>query len=193
MVISYYGYTCFKLQSGDTAIAIDPYGKGSGLTPPRFEAKVALFTDPKESNNISLTGDPHIFSTPGEYEVGGNMFTGIQGKDANPFYIEFEGIKMLHLGSKTNKEVLDLLPNFVEVVDILFVPAGSPEADLNKIIGQIDPRIIIPMQPADAKKNALETLVKELGKKSEKLDKLSIKEKDLQQDGQRLITLSPTR
>ena len=42
MVITWLGQACFKIQSGDQVVVIDPFSKEIGLTPPRFKSDVVL-------------------------------------------------------------------------------------------------------------------------------------------------------
>jgi len=191
MIISSYGLTSFKLQSGDTVVAIDPLSKGSGTQAPRFEARVALFTDPAASRDISLSGSPHIFASPGEYEVSDITFTGFETQGTTPFLIEWEGMRILHLGSVGKLALIESALDNFGTVDILFITANNSEA--HKIVAQIDPRIIVPMETADAKKGALESFIKEIGEKPERMNKLTIKARGLPTDGQRLVVLGTER
>lgn len=183
MIISSYGFTAFKLQSGDIVVAIDPPAKGA-----RFETKVALFTDPKAPLDTSLAGSPHIFAVPGEYEVSDIAFRGFPAGDATPFLIEWESMHILHLGAVSKIAAIEEMLDEIGTIDILFVVAGN--SDAQKIVSQIDPRIIIPMETENTKKNALELFAKELGEKPERMDKLTIKAKALPAEGQRLIILN---
>ena len=59
-------------------------------------------------------------------------------------------------------------------------------------MANIDPRIVVAIGDESAKKS-LDTFVKEMGEKPEKLNKLTIKKKGLPTEGQRLIVLLPER
>jgi len=190
MVVTYYGFSCFKLQSGDTVVAVDPFGKGKDLPAPRFEAQVVVFSDPNAKKDISIAGSPLLFSTPGEYESRDISFLGVGTPEGTAFYIEWEGMKLLHLGSIASKAAAEPVINTFTAVDILFV---STEVDAEKIIPQIDPRIIVPFQAEGAKKNSLDAFIKEVGEKAEKLDKLTVKAKGLPTEGQRLVVLDASR
>jgi L-ascorbate metabolism protein UlaG (beta-lactamase superfamily) len=189
MIISYYGLACFKIQSGETVLATDPYGKGTNFTPPRFEAGVIVYTDPHAKQDSLISGDPFIFSTPGEYETKNISFTGFQTPSAIPFFIEWEGMRLLHLGELGDPDELETLLDHIGTIDILFISTASAPNKLQKIVTQIDPRIVIPMQTTNAKKGSLELFLKEVGEKPEKLDKLTIKQKGLPVEGQRLVVL----
>lgn len=99
MVITYYGLSCFKVQSGDLTIAFDPPSKESDMRPPRFETHIALSSHdhPRHNGLKELSGkkgekrfiassrspkataapaveageNPLFISGPGEYEIEG--------------------------------------------------------------------------------------------------------------------------
>ena len=56
MIIQWYGQACFRIQSGQTVIFIDPFAKTIGLTPPRGEAHIVLVSHhhPDHTVNIAL-------------------------------------------------------------------------------------------------------------------------------------------
>ncbi len=188
MVCAYYGRTAFKVQSGDDVVAIDPFGKGSGLTPPRFEAHIVLLSDPAQKD-FSITGNPIVFSTPGEYEARGISFVGIPTPEGTAFFIDWEGLRLLHLGMIEKKSSIEEALEHIETVDILMISTSGSPTEAQKIVASIDPRIIIPMQGSEAKKSALESFIKEIGEKPERLDKLAVKKKGLPAEGQRLVVL----
>jgi hypothetical protein len=193
MVLTYYGFTCFKLQSGDTVVALDPFGKGSDLSSPRFETHVVALTNPDAKTNFSLTGDPMVLSTPGEYEIRGMSFMGFDTPSVTPFYIECEGIKLLTLGSITKQDAIESILDHIDTIDILLLSSAGTPTETQKLVTQIDPRIIVLMRPDGAKKGSSETMAKELGEKPEHLDKLTIKQKGLPAESQRLIILESDR
>src|SRR3989344_4698443 len=172
MVITYYGLSCFKIQSGDTVLAIDPYSKESGLVPPRFESHAVLSThDHDNHNNIealaSKEEDEGAFKItgPGEYEFRGITVRGIasfhdakggKAKGKNTIYvIEMEGMRLVHRGDYGEKELRSEVQEALGTPDILFIPVGgNPPAggggtidaeEAAKLLNQIEPRIIIPM------------------------------------------------
>ena len=91
MVITYYGLSCFKIQSGDTVLAVDPYSKESGLTPPRFEAHAVFSTHNHDNHNnieaLSSKEEGGVFKItgPGEYE-----FRGIKREDTSQIKIQLK-------------------------------------------------------------------------------------------------------
>ncbi len=176
MVITYYGISCFKVQSGDTVLAIDPYFKESGLTPPRFEANAVISstTHPNYSNPniLKITG-------PGEYEFSGICVKGISVSNKNTIYIiDWEGMKLAHMGNFNEKNLESDIQEQIGTPDILFMPVGGEntiDSEMAvKIVNQIEPRIVIPM---NYKK--VDEFLKEMGEKVSPEEKLTIKKKDL--------------
>lgn len=189
MVLSYYGFSCFKIQSGDTVLVIDPFGKGADLPAPRFETHVVAYTKPGTPPEFSLGGAPMILSTPGEYEVREIFLTGFDAAKTTPFLIEWEGIRLMHLGTLQKEAAVTPLLDHIDTIDILFISTAGFPSEAHKIISAIDPRIIIPMHGESAKKSSFDSFIKEIGEKVEKLDRLTIKQKTLPAEGQRMIIL----
>ena len=198
MHIQWYGQSCFKLQTKDTILVINPYGKECGLTPLRTRADIVVVSnDNEENNNIAaLKEDPFVINGPGEYERMGVAIKGIstyqdskegQEKGSNTIYIiNIEGIKICHLGDLGHA----LSPKQIERingVDILLAPVGEKSITISKIIdasSEIEPRLIIPMYykipKVKEKLAAIDKFLKEMGAKNEKvLPKLVIKKKNL--------------
>ena len=148
MVITYYGLSCFKIQSGDMVIAIDPFSKECGLTPPRFEAQAVLSTHNHENHNNTESlsnksarlpdGKESIFKItgPGEYEFKGILVRGIDSfhdakggkiKGKNTIYIiEWEGMRLAHMGDYGEESLRSEVQEALGTPDILFMPVGGP-------------------------------------------------------------------
>lgn len=213
MVITWLGQACFKLQSGDLTVVIDPYAKETGLTPPRFKADAVLVTHDHydHSNAESLTGDPMVIRGPGEYEVKDVYVHGIhtfhdevQGKERglNTIYkVEIEGIHIAHLGDFGEKEIRDETLEDLGDVDILLIPVGGKftiDAETAaKVVKKIEPKIAIPMHykipGLKINLDGVEDFLKEIGAtKAEAQDKLTIKKKDLAEDEKTKVVLLKT-
>ncbi|NQV13129.1 MAG: MBL fold metallo-hydrolase [Parcubacteria group bacterium] len=198
MHIQWCGQSCFKLQTKDTIVIINPYDKECGLTPLRTRADIVLASNSnKENNNIdSLKDDPFVIDGPGEYERMGVTVKGITSHQDNKegqeqglniiYIVNIEGIRICHLGNLGHT----LTPKQVERingVDILLAPVGASNISLNKIIdviGEIEPRMVIPMHYSIPKVKEklvpVDKFLAEMGAKKETaLPKLVIKKKDL--------------
>lgn len=202
MVITYYGISCFKIQSGSVVLAIDPFSKESGLNPPRFEADVVCSTqnNPLHANIETLSGNPFIVRHPGEYETKGIMIEGIAADDRVLYVIEWENMRLCHVGSLSEKNLSDEVREKIDTIDILFLPVGAGGAldaeEAVHVMNMIEPRIVIPMYYAMPGFTALpleplEKFLKEVGVSPRTEEKLTIKKKDVPSEETRIVPLTP--
>lgn len=161
MNITWYGHSCFKLQGKDVFLITDPFGKETGLKPPATSADIVTISheSPNHNNRDAIKGGPFIIDGPGEYENKKVVVKGVdslsndekgQLSSSNTIYIiTFEDIRICHLGDLGEKSLSAEQLHIIGEVDILFVPVGGSAAlnakDAGAIIGQIEPRVIIPM------------------------------------------------
>lgn len=189
MVITNYGDGCFRLQSGETSVLIDPEGN-------RLKADLTLFTstDLKEIPDDDST----VIRLPGEYEVDGIEVDGAQAmadsggdKIKICYLIRMEDIKVAVLGQISLEPSADVYDR-LEEADILILPIDkqnylSGELAV-KISKQLDPAVVIPSflkNEAEAKK-AFES-------KAEVQEKFVCKKKDLVAGKKELIILESKR
>src|SRR3989344_1604423 len=210
MVITWYGQSCFKIQSGETVVFTDPFNKEIGLTPPRGQADIVTVSHSHfDHNNCeSLSGEPLVIEGPGEYEAKKVEVKGVlswhddkEGKErgANTIYvIEIEGVKICHLGDLGQSKLTAEQVEKIDGVDILMVPVGGTytidgETAVD-IINQVEPRIVIPMHykipGLTAKLDGVDVFLKEMGApKKEAVDKLTLKKKDLPEEEPEVIVM----
>ncbi|MDP1629680.1 MAG: MBL fold metallo-hydrolase [bacterium] len=203
MVITWYGQSCFKIQAGETVLAIDPFDKSIGLTPPRFRADILLVThDHYDHNNKeSINGEPFLISGPGEYEIKGLEILGVESyhdnnlgakRGKNTIYkIEMDEIRLCHLGDLGQEKLTDKQLQNLGEIDILMIPIGGKftidGASALTVVNQIEPRIVIPMHykipGLKIDISGLNEFLKEFGAKETKPEeKLTVKKKDLPQE-----------
>jgi L-ascorbate metabolism protein UlaG (beta-lactamase superfamily) len=217
------GQSCFQISVSTSKdhsadIVIDPFDEEfTGLKLPNLSADIALVThDHKDHNNVKdVKGTPFIIDGPGEYEVKEVFIQGIpafhddkEGKEKgqNTIYlIEAEGIRFCHLGDLGQKLLTDEQLEKIDGVDVLMIPVGGEYtidfAAAQKIIGQIDPKIIIPMHfslpgPKGTPKMKLDDVskfLKAMGKPSvTPVDKLVVKDSTLPKEGaMEIVVLQP--
>ena len=201
MVITHHGGQCFKVTFGDLTLVFDPVAKGATLPPSRFGADIALVSrnhpDMNGVDEVSYGEKvPFAVTGPGEYERQGVVIQGFlsrsmyglakgQEKAINTIYaVQLEDMTLAHLGALADAELPREARESIDEIDVLFVPVGnagvlSPAA-AHELAVSLEPKIIIPMhwsgigEPA-----ALETFLKEAGNGGEKVDKLTLKKKDL--------------
>ena len=194
MVITKHGNHFFKIQFGDTTLAVNPPSKESEMKSARFGANVVLTSvrHPDYSGGEMLSsGDkaPFIISSPGEYEAK-NIFvkgfaskTNYRGEEKinTIYFITLEGINLCFLGALDEKNLSSEITETLDNIDILFVPIGNngvlSPIDAYKLAVKLEPRVIIPTHYDE---KHLNSFLKEEGNGSIKpVDKLTIKPKDL--------------
>ncbi len=164
MQIIWKGQSCFQITTQKTKspvnITIDPFSPEIGLRPPTGAADIVLVThDHKDHNAVDLvSGQPKIFTTPGEYEIGGISIVGVntahdakQGSERGKnicFIIEMEEVRTIHLGDlghTLSQEQLDQ----IGAVDIVLIPVGGKftigPQEAVEVVNQLEPRVVIPM------------------------------------------------
>jgi len=213
MVITHHGGQCFKVTLGDLTLVFDPIAKGATLPAARFGADIALVSrDHPDMNGIEEVtyGEkkPFAITGPGEYERQGVVIQGFLSKSkyglkkgeteaVNTIYsVDLEDMTIVHLGALCDTELSKEARESIDEIDILFVPVGgdgvlSPD-DAHKLAVSLEPKIIIPMHWSGiGEPKALEAFLKESGNGSEKVDKLTLKKKDLiGRDGSILVIQS---
>lgn len=190
MVLSYFGNGCFRLQSGDTSILLNPENN-------RLKADVTLrtlVTAENPAGEEASNGDTSTVSFPGEYEIKGIEILGfpVVGESTEKFLktvyaVYWEDMKFVFLGHLSKPIDATLMEELLEP-DLLVLPTGGghflePEVAA-KIAKQLEARIIVP----SFYKNP-DTFLKELGKKAETIDKFVFKQKDIATDKGRPIVL----
>ncbi len=193
MHIQYLGLSSFKLTTKEAVVITDPYSKESGLASPRGTVDVLVLSEPQNSlysSHSSLTGEPFIISSPGEYDVKGVTVTGIPLlQDENyvtVFLIESEGIKILNLAHIKNFNIQENELEDLGDIDILILPVGGntvlDASGAAKIVNQVEAKMVIPSHfSTEGIKLALDEVnkfVKEMGGKAETLEKIIVKKKD---------------
>jgi len=216
--ISYAGNSCFEISVSNgkdhsAEIVIDPFDEETGLKVPNFSADIVLSThNHHDHNNIkAVKGEPFVIQGPGEYEVKGVFVQGIpafhddkegQEKGQNTIYvIEAEDMRFCHLGDLGQKQLTDEQLEKIDGVDVLMVPVGGTytiDSTLaQRIISQIEPKIVIPMHYALPKLKGehddVSKFLKTMGKPSiTPIDKLTIKDSTLPKEGaMEIVVLQP--
>jgi L-ascorbate metabolism protein UlaG (beta-lactamase superfamily) len=213
MNITWYGHSCFKLQSKDIVLITDPFDKKIGLRPPHGAADIVTVShDHYGHNNFKIIkGDPFVINSVGEYEIKKITIRGIdsyydskEGKERgfNVIYvIEMENMKICHLGDFGQEGFLNSQLEKIGQIDILFIPIGGIFTIdwklANTIISQIEPRIVIPMHyklpgmTGDLSKiDTADNFCKEHGVSvKDAIEKFSIKKKDLPQDEAKVVLM----
>jgi L-ascorbate metabolism protein UlaG (beta-lactamase superfamily) len=207
--ISWAGQSCFQISVSNSRdheanIVIDPFDEETGPKLPNLSADILLVThNHHDHNNIEgVKGEPFVVKGPGEYEVKGVFIKGIPAyhddkdgkeKGQNTIYtIEAEDMKFCHLGDLGQKQLTDEQLEKIDTVDVLMVPVGGEftldSASAQKIVSQIEPKIVIPMHydipKLKIKLDGVDKFLKAMGKPSvAPVDKLTVKTSTLPKEG----------
>lgn len=183
MVIQYLGEECFRLQSGETSLLVNPANN-------RLKADVTLKTL-SAADALPEQGEI-IFG--GEYEAkdieirGWNVDAESTDKFVKTVYaVVWDDMRFVFLGHLSKSLDPELVEGLGEP-DILFVPTGDshfldPE-QAAKLVKQMEPAIVIPSWRKDAKE-----FLKAMGEKGEPQEKLVLKKKDLEGKKSQVVVL----
>lgn len=169
--IEYIAHASFLLRDGaGTEILIDPYASRVWLGydwPAGIEPDAILITHPHYDHDAGRfremtfpwTGPVSVVDSPGTHEFGAFTVTGVPGKHADPYGMEFgqlntlmvieaHGLRIAHLGD--NGPLTDEMAAGLGRVDVLMIPADGIDHILSQeataaIIDALEPRIVIPM------------------------------------------------
>jgi L-ascorbate metabolism protein UlaG (beta-lactamase superfamily) len=194
MIITHFGNSSFRLQSGDISLLADPENN-------RLKADITLKTlTPTEGaadvfhGLSSDDGKEMLITFPGEYESKDIEIQGFPIADESTekflktaYRVSWEGMKIVFLGHLSRPIDATLMEEFADP-DILFLPIGGghflePEVAA-KIAKQLEARIVI---PSFAK--TPDAFLKAIGKKAETMEKFVFKQKDIATDKGRVIVL----
>ena len=202
------GQACFQItisngKDHSADIVIDPFDEKIGLKIPNFSADILLVTHnhPDHNNIKAVKGEAFLIDGSGEYEIKGIFVQGIdsfhddkEGKERgkNTIYtIEAEDMRFCHLGDLGQKELTDEQLEQIGHVDVLMIPVGGTftigSSEAAKVIGQIEPKVVVPMHYALPKLkvelDSVDKFLKAMGKNSvEPIDKLTVKQSALPKD-----------
>lgn len=203
MEITYLGHSSFKIKGKNVSIVTDPYDSDEvGLKFTKTEADIVTISHDHSDHNKSdaVTDVSRVIKGPGEYEIAGTSIIGIssfhdnesgQKRGKNTIYIlEVDDIKIVHLGDLghllNEKQREDL-----GEIDVLLVPVGGfytiNPVEAKEVVLSLEPKIIVPMHfqteglnPAIFKElSPVEEFISQVGFKTEKLPKLTLKKEDL--------------
>ncbi|MDH5596554.1 MAG: MBL fold metallo-hydrolase [Candidatus Peregrinibacteria bacterium] len=209
MEIKFYGHACFSIQDDGVTVVTDPFNENIGLKLPKLSADAVTVSHNADAyNNVdAVSGDPKVFSWPGEYETKGIHFKLVHSfhnskDDAeqlenNISVMHFGGIRLCHLGAQGTKLTPEQLEQAGDV-DILFVPVGGKGmVDAKKakeIVEQVEPRVIVPMaydtEGSKLELGSLADFLKVMGASGEEvLPSFKVKRSELPEDNSKVVVL----
>lgn len=207
MTITWYGQSCFRIETKEGSVLIDPFSKEIGLRPPKIKDDLVLVThEHSDHNNLdSVNDEAFIIRGPGEYERKGISVRGVlsyhdasQGSERglNTIYvIKAEEMTVCHLGDLGQHELTDQQVEEIGDVDVLVIPVGGTHTIDGKqavhVVSQIEPKIIVPMHyhvpGLSIKLDTSDKFIKEAGLSPENVDKIKLSKKLLPVEETKLI------
>ncbi|MCX6799853.1 MAG: MBL fold metallo-hydrolase [Candidatus Falkowbacteria bacterium] len=191
MIITYYGLSCFKIQSKPSegvSVIVDPFNDSTGLSVPKTDTNlIILNSNIKYITGKNITGSTFTIDSAGEYDVKNIAVKGINIKGSKQviYRIAIDNISVVHLGELNRILSTEELEE-INGTDILIVPIGGKTmldaAKAREVIGQIEPRIVIPMlynlPDLKIELDGLEKFIKEMGIEPTNEEKLRINKRD---------------
>lgn len=213
MVITHHGGQCFKVTLGDLTLVFDPIAKGASLPSVCFGADIAFISraHPDMNGVEEVTyGDkvPFAITGPGEYERQEVVIQGFlsnsryglkKGEETtvNTIYsVCLEDMTLVHLGAFSDEELSKEARENIGEIDVLFVPIGGDgvltPAKAHELAVSLEPKIIVPMHwNGIGQDGALNAFLKESGNGNTKVEKLTLKKKDLAGYDGSIIVITP--
>ncbi len=174
------GQSCFQISvsnSRDNSADI--------IINPLKEEKADILLLTGNDNKVKTAkGESFIVEGPGEYEIKEVFIQGIPSSKNTIYVFESEGIRFCHLGDLGQKLLTDEQLEKIDKVDVLMISAVE---EAQKIISQIEPKIVIPMDYDNVSK-----FLKTMGKPSIiPVDKFVVKVSTLPTNGMEIVVLQP--
>jgi L-ascorbate metabolism protein UlaG (beta-lactamase superfamily) len=160
MQINYLGHFTFRIRLNRQIIVTDPFEEKGDTLMPKTKGDIVTFSySPinKDSLDRIKKDNPFIIKGPGEYEVNEISIFGIpthrkkeeKEENRNTIYVYMgKDIRICHLG-RLKKDLSENQLDEIDGVNILLIPVGDEdylsEEKAVKIINQIEPEIVIPM------------------------------------------------
>jgi L-ascorbate metabolism protein UlaG (beta-lactamase superfamily) len=188
MIITHFENGCFKLQSGETSILINPENN-------RLKADIVLKTITSTLEDAIVSDlSSGVISFPGEYEINGISITGfpLTGESTDKFLktvylLSWEDLNIVLLGHCSDPIPASLMEEFIEA-DILFLPVGGHFLEPSvaaRMVKQIEAKIVIPYFSKEYSE-----FLKALGQKADSMEKFVFKKKDILSEKGRPILLT---
>ena len=208
MQIQTWGLSSFKITTKEAVVVTDPFHKDSGLVPPRGAAEILILAEKNKklySAVSGISGEHFDVTDPGEYDVKGVTITGIPLKQEDRyvtvFLIESEDMRILNLTHIKNFNMSEDEIEALGEIDILILPVGGntvlSASAASKVVNEIEPKIVIPshykMKDLILDLDSVDKFIKEMGGKKEEMEKLTVKKKDLVEEGTKVVVLEPLR
>lgn len=153
MKLTWYGHSCFKLETDLGSVVFDPYGPGSvpGLELPELEADLCLCSHGHGDHNyaaaVKLSGREPGFKVTGFPCFHDDKQGSLRGNNLMHL-VEAEDRRLLHMGDLGHMPEPELLKELGHI-DLLLIPVGGyytiDSAMAAAIVRAMEPGIVVPM------------------------------------------------
>lgn len=153
MRLTWYGHSCFKLDTEDGSVVFDPYAPGSvpGLTLPEITADAVICShghgDHNYAEGVQLTGIAPRFEVF-QIDCFHDEVQGLKRGKNRITVLDTEGLRAVHMGDighMPDKAALDKLCH----ADLLMIPVGGyytiDAKTAHALVSLIRPRVTVPM------------------------------------------------
>ena len=192
MDITWLGHSCFQVRGKNVTLVTDPFSPQYGDTARLSKTNASIITishnHPGHNHVEGIPGingkTPRVVRSPGEYEISDVLITGVasyhdnkhgQDQGRNTIYIiHIDDIAICHLGDLGHTLQEEQLEEVADA-DVLLLPIsgqhGINVSQAVEIIGQVEPRIVIPMhyrpvgsdETGEEQTNPLDKFCREMG------------------------------
>ncbi len=192
MDITWLGHSCFQVRGKNVTLVTDPFSPQYGDTAQLSKTNASIVTishnHPGHNYVEGIPGAngkaPRVVRSPGEYEISDVLITGVasyhdnkhgQERGRNTIYIiHIDDIAICHLGDLGHTLQEEQLEEVADA-DVLLLPIsgqhGINVSQAVEIIGQVEPRIVIPMhyrpvapdETGEEQANPLDKFCREMG------------------------------
>ena len=211
MIITFSGLQSFKIQFGETVLAVNPASKRSSSvpSPARFGADLTLVSlahpdfDGVE-NTQSKGKEPFVIEGPGEYEAAGVTVTGIrsparyEGCQLNTVYtVSLEEMNLCFLGGLAEATLPSETLEQIDGVDILFVPIAGGEvldpSEAYRLAVKLEANVVIPSHYTRTDDPVLSQFLREGGEDTvSPSDRFTAKKRDVEGRSGDIVVLTPS-
>lgn len=209
--IKWFGHACFRIRAREATILMDPVPRSLGYRVDKQRADIVTLSHdhPGHTATEIISGDFKVVRGPGEYEMNEVFITGIrtyhddkrgEERGRNTAYlVEVEGMTICHLGDLGHQLTAEQVEALTSV-DILIVPIGGGTVldaeQASEVVGQIDPKMVIPMQYrtafGDKDRENLDRFLKEMAvPEVTAVDKVTVRASDLRESTE-VMALEPS-
>lgn len=154
MKLIWYGHACFKLESAEGSVVIDPYAPGyvPGLAmPSELTADTVVCSHDHADHNcdaaVTLTGNTPLFKLT-RLSAYHDAVSGKKRGENQITIIDAEGQRIVHLGDLGHELTAQQL-DALGAVDVLLIPVGGfytvDAATAHRIAAAVNARITVPM------------------------------------------------